>query len=81
MCFKSATFAARVELEPTSRVWPSGAERTTSIAAIDPPAPGLFSMTKGWPKVAVNCCPTARAATSLPEPGGNGTNRRTGRLG
>ncbi len=30
-------------LEPTMMVWPSGAERTTSIVPIEPEPPGRFS--------------------------------------
>ena len=29
--------------------WPSGAARATESAAVAPPAPGMFSITTGWP--------------------------------
>ena len=29
--------------------WPSGAARATASAAVAPPAPGMFSITTGWP--------------------------------
>src|SRR5258707_10905860 len=43
-----------------------------------PPAPGLLSMTKGWPKASCSFCPTRRAAMSVACPGGQGTTTRTG---
>ena len=69
------------EFDEKSSVYPSGAERITSIAAIEPEAPGLLSMTKGCPSATLSCCPTIRAARSVAVPGGKGTIILTGRLG
>src|SRR3954454_21797674 len=46
-----------------------------------PPAPGLFSITKGWFSDSWSFCATTRAAMSVACPGGHGTTTRTGRFG
>src|SRR4029079_13964625 len=46
-----------------------------------PPAPGLFSMTKGWPSCCESFSPTMRAARSVAWPGGQGMMTFTGLLG
>ena len=45
-----------------------------------PPAPGLFSTTKGWPSASCNRGPIRRASTSLVLPT-MGTTMRTGLVG
>ncbi|MNT32643.1 hypothetical protein D3C72_1685370 [compost metagenome] len=45
------------------------------------PAPGLFSMTMGWPSRSASAGAIRRAAMSLAPPGGNVTTRRIGRSG
>src|SRR5260221_10961904 len=45
------------------------------------PAPGLLSITTGWPSRGASFSPTARATMSTPPPGGNGTMKRIGRDG
>ena len=46
------TGASTVALfEPTRMVWPSGAERTTSIVPMEPEPPALFSARNGWPNL------------------------------
>src|SRR5438552_7756639 len=41
------------------------------------PAPGLFSITIGWPSRVESFSDTARATMSTPPPGGNGTTTRS----
>src|SRR5438874_1901167 len=41
-------------------------------------APGLLSITTGWPQVSCIFAPTTRAMMSLPPPGGNPTTMRIG---
>ena len=53
----------------TSSLWPSAGERSTSIAPMLPLAPGLFSITTGWPSVACMLWKTERAAKSVWPPG------------
>src|SRR3989442_10015482 len=62
-------------------VYPSGAERAAASAAMLPLAPPLFSITTCWPHVSESRAETMRAIASAPPPGGNGTIRRTNRLG
>src|SRR5215831_9401009 len=45
------------------------------------PAPGLLSITTVWPQVFDSRSAIARARTSTPPPAGNGTTRRTIRVG
>ena len=49
--------------------------------AMMPNAPGLFSMTTGWPRIGRICSPTMRMTMSVALPGPNGTTTRTGLLG
>src|SRR2546423_11521390 len=44
-------------------------------------APGLLSMTTGWPQVSCILAPTMRAMMSLPPPGGKPTTMRIGLAG
>jgi hypothetical protein len=53
-------------------VYPSGFARATVLAAIKPPAPALFSMTKGWPSSSCRYWPMRRAAASDWLPAANG---------
>src|SRR5688500_137456 len=46
-----------------------------------PPAPGLLSITMGWPSASPRCLPRIRAVRSTAPPGGKATMRRTARLG
>src|SRR6185369_15059376 len=45
------------------------------------PAPGRFSITKGWPSASPSLAPTSRAITSTPEPAVRPTITLTGRSG
>jgi hypothetical protein len=45
------------------------------------PAPGLFSITTGWPSRSDSFWPTIRATVSVGPPGGCGTTTRMGRFG
>ena len=46
-----------------------------------PPAPGLFSTTKGWPSFCVRVLVTLRVRVSVVPPGENATMTLTGRSG
>jgi len=61
-------------------VWPSVALAATSRPSM-PPAPGLFSMTTGWPHFAPSLSLMARAMRSSELPGPVGTTMRTGLVG
>ncbi|MNC74835.1 hypothetical protein D3C75_1262600 [compost metagenome] len=67
--------------EFTISVWPSGAARTTYSVPILPPAPGLFSTTKGWPSFCVSVFVTLRVSVSVVPPGEKATMTLTGRSG
>ena len=58
---------------PSSKVWPSGAERATAVAPIAPPAPGRLSTITGRPRTGAILSPTERARMSVKPPGVNGT--------
>ena len=45
------------------------------------PAPGLFSITNGWPNRSESHCPMMRATGSDAPPGTKPTTQRTGRVG
>ncbi len=60
---------AWAELVATRSVWPSGAARAVTSAAIVFPAPGRFSTTNTWPKAAWNLSASMRAMMSVPPPG------------
>src|SRR5687768_217319 len=65
----------------TRSVYPSGLARAASSVPIRPLAPPRLSTTTGWPQPSESFCATVREMMSVPPPGGNGTMRRTGRLG
>jgi len=46
-----------------------------------PPAPGRFSITSGWPSVALTCGPMARRMASALPPGGKVTTTLIGLVG
>src|SRR5262245_23180429 len=46
-----------------------------------PKAPGLFSITTGWPRIGRMCSPTMRMTMSVALPGPNGTTTLTGLFG
>src|SRR3954465_9135462 len=48
---------------------------------MEPPAPGLFSITTGWPSACESLSQTTRVITSVGPPAGNGTTIFTGRAG
>src|SRR5262245_27519632 len=54
---------------------------TTTWVAILVAAPGLFSMTNGWPRRADSHCPINRPMMSYPPPAAKPTIIRTGRVG
>src|SRR5215831_12557855 len=58
---------------PICSVYPSGLERAISSIARMPKAPGLFSITTGWPRIGRMCSPTMRMTISVALPGPNGT--------
>src|SRR5437868_1924612 len=45
------------------------------------PAPGLLSITTGWPRRGASFSPIERATMSTPPPGGKGTTKRIGFAG
>src|SRR5215831_7639602 len=63
---------------PICSVYPSGLERAISSIARIPKAPGLFSITTGWPRIGRICSPTMRMTISVALPGPNGTTTLTG---
>src|SRR5215207_3574434 len=65
------------KLDITS-VWPSGAAAATRALPRVAPAPGRFSMTRGWPSRSRKPWATRRAARSVVPPGAKGTMRRIG---
>ncbi len=69
------------ELVVARSVVPSGSDRINSLTASAPPAPGLDSISTGWPICSLSFCPTMRATTSTPPPGANGTRSLIGRVG
>lgn len=78
----NSAWLTAVPLEISSSVWPSGAALATVCPATMPPAPGLFSITTGWPgSVLAMCSPTARAVMSAAPPGALGTTMRTALVG
>ena len=50
----------------------------TATAPIEPPAPGRFSTTTGWPQRLARRSLTTRAMTSVTPPGEKATMTRTG---
>ena len=66
---------------PRMIVWPSGAELATSLIAIVPAPPGLFSTNTDWPSCLLSSCATLRDTTSELPPGANGTTKRIGLVG
>ncbi len=48
---------------------------------MEPPAPGLFSITTDWPSASPSTCVIWRASVSVAPPGGNATTSRIGRSG
>ena len=62
-------------------VWPSAGALATASAPMLPPAPGLFSITTGWPSERAICSPSVRAMVSIAPAGGNGTTQRIARDG
>src|SRR5512132_2143669 len=62
-------------------VYPSGLLLATYAAAMEPLAPGLFSITTGLPSDSASFWPSNRAPTSVPLPGPNATTMVMGRLG
>jgi hypothetical protein len=62
----------KLEFELKNRVYPSGAERATSLAAMVVPPPGRFMMITGLPSRVSSSLPMMRATTSEAPPGGKG---------
>ena len=54
---------------PIMSVWPSGFPRVISSMARMPNAPGLFSITKDWPRIFFISSPSTRATRSVAPPG------------
>ena len=69
---------ACVPTVPIRKWWPSLGALATSLAPLLPPAPGLFSTMKVWPKTFCNSGAKARARMSVVPPAANGTTMRTG---
>src|SRR5215472_9802618 len=63
-------------LGPKNSVWSSFAD-TTVPRDSRPSPPGLPSMMTGWPHFCCSFSTTSRAAVSDPEPGPNGSTKRT----
>src|SRR4051812_11860857 len=66
---------------PTIKTWPSGGTAATILAATTPPAPGMFSTTKGLLKTLPSLCASRRARMSGLPPGAAAATSRTGRDG
>src|SRR4051812_9281749 len=62
-------------------VCPSGGAPITALAALMPPAPGMFSITNRWPSFSPSFSATRREVTSATPPGPNGRTIFTGRSG
>ena len=71
----------KVLLTVQNSVVPSASAAATACAAMIVPAPGRFSTTTGWPVDLAKRSLHSRAITSGEVPAGNGTTRRTGRVG
>src|SRR5215204_3579788 len=69
---------ANVSIPVASSVYPSGADFATSSAAIPVAPPALFSITTGWPQIALSRGVTAREMLSTEPPAGYATTMRTG---
>ena len=67
-------------MKPIASVWPSVALAAMSTPSM-PPAPGLFSITTGWPQRAASLSPISRAIRSSELPGPVGTTIFTGLFG
>ena len=65
----------------TPMVVPSGAALATASVPMLPLAPGLLSMTNGWPSFFCKWSAIRRATTSGVEPAPNGTTIFTGLVG
>jgi len=59
-------------------VYPSGSANASSVHAISPTAPGIFTIAKLCPKYFSAYWKTSLAAVSVPPPGSNPTNTVTG---
>src|SRR6476620_7365161 len=68
-------------VEIMTRLYPSGADLAMSVVPMVEPAPGLFSMTIGWPMAGASSFCRMRAATSVNPPGPKGTMILIGRVG
>ncbi|MNI58920.1 hypothetical protein D3C73_1140550 [compost metagenome] len=77
----SEALTAMGPTELTISVCPSGAARTTNSVPILPPAPGLFSTTKGWPNCLAKVLETLRVRVSVVPPAVNATMTLTGLSG
>src|SRR5690349_8298526 len=55
-------------LDTMARVDPSLGERTSCVVPVMPPAPGRFSITRGWPSALASGTPSERASASTLEP-------------
>jgi hypothetical protein len=62
---------------PIRIVLPSGADLTTSVEPMTPPAPDLLSTTQDWPQASVRWAASRRAAMSVVPPGAAGQTMRT----
>jgi predicted TIM-barrel fold metal-dependent hydrolase len=74
-------FHDAVPLLNSASVYPSAGADSTARAALMPPAPGMFSMTKRWPSFSPRFSVTSRAVTSATPPAPNGRISRTGLFG
>src|SRR6185312_9641558 len=70
-----------VPLENSASVYPSAGADSTARAALMPPAPAMFSMTKRWPSFSPSLSVTSRAVTSATPPAPNGRISRIGLFG
>jgi len=77
----SEGFTAMGPTELTISVWPSGSARTTYSVPMLPPAPGLFSTTKGWPSFFASRLLTPRVSVSVVPPAEKATTTLTGPAG
>src|SRR6218665_678250 len=66
---------------PWITVSPSGGWRKAASTPIEPPAPGRFSTTTGWPSLSLRILASSRELLSVMPPGVNGTTKLIGRVG
>src|SRR4051812_336954 len=78
---KNSGLVTSVASVAASSVWPSAGAFATVSAATKPEAPGLLSITTGWPRDSGSFAASGRLMMSFDPPAGEGTTTRIGRVG